>query len=355
MGLTPWYTNRREAKLAIDSAESARDNFLVDQAIAAATADIESQNLTDRRWYPWTGTRYYDWPTIIESDNYILELPTSKEVLTVSSLTAGGSAISLSDFFLEPDERDNRAGATQIHIDRDSSAALISGTAGAQRAIAIVGQFGSWSDERITTTLNEALDTSETQIDLNSGSSISVGDLIRVDSERMIVTEEAMTASGQTLQANIAASMAGQAVTVSVGAEFSVGEVILIDTERMLITAVSGNTLIVKRAVDGTTLAAHTSTTAISAVRTFTVERGAVGTTAATHSDDAVVYRHYPPDLIRLLTRAQVVYTRLQEGGGWGNSARAGDTDRRISQAGIEHLRNMVMSAHGPLPRAAAI
>ncbi len=353
MALTPWTCSREDVKSALDSAETARDNALIDDAIAAAT-DSVSDLTRGRHWYPWTGTRYLDWPNRTYAPSDTLRLPAMHEILSLTAFTAGGVTIAASDYFLEPNDADSRAGFTEIRIDKSSSAAFQSGDT-SQRAIVMTGTFGSWSDFRASTVLAEALDASETQIDVATGGGIGVGDLIAVDSERMIVTGRAMASAGQTTQGALTASVANIAVPVTSGLSFAVGETIAIDTERMLIVDIIGNALTVKRAVDGFPLASHTSGTAIYALRSLTVERGATGSTAATHSDTATVYRHHPPPLIRQLTRAEALYARLQEGAGWARQIGSGEGTRQVSESGIRALRERVKAAHRGGIRKAAV
>jgi hypothetical protein len=86
-----------------------------------------------------------------------------------------------------------------------------------RRAVKVVGLWGYY-DQRTTSTatLAEDLDTSETAVDVSSGTAFEVGQTIRVD------------------------------------------------TEQMYISAISTNTLTVTRAVNGTTAAAHSNGAAIS-------------------------------------------------------------------------------------------
>src|SRR5690606_1673515 len=117
----------------------------------------------------------------------------------------------------------------------------------------------------------------------------------RVDDERMIVVGKTMGDSGQQTTAALGASLKEQAVPVASGAGFHPGEVILLDAEKMRIEEVAGNTLVVTRAWDGSTLAAHNVGAAVYLPRTLEVTRGVLGTTAAAHSSGATVHRWDPP------------------------------------------------------------
>ena len=66
-----------------------------------------------------------------------------------------------------------------------------------------------------------------------------------------------------TATASAIASTTATSVTVSDGAEFSPGITILIDTEQLYVSAVSGTTLTVERGANGTTAATHGAAAAI--------------------------------------------------------------------------------------------
>src|SRR3546814_17747991 len=76
--------------------------------------------------------------------------------------------------------------------------------------------------------------------DLSDGTPlVGVGDLLLIDEERVTVTEKGFLDSLETITANIALGSAAS-ITVTDGTAFTVGEVILIDVERMLVTDLTG-------------------------------------------------------------------------------------------------------------------
>ncbi|KKK70550.1 hypothetical protein LCGC14_2922880, partial [marine sediment metagenome] len=123
-------------------------------------------------------------------------------------------------------------------------------------------------------------------------------------------------------------------------------EVITIDAERMLVTAVAGNVLTVKRAVDGTVLATHTDGADIYAPRTLTVARAQVGTTAATHLTAAAIVKNVPPGLISELCLAEVLYARAQEKGHFALTVGQGEAEREVSGKGIADVRKRAEEAY---------
>jgi hypothetical protein len=111
----------------------------------------------------------------------------------------------------------------------------------------------------------------------------------------MLVTDRAMTQAGTlTLSGTGVTTAFNSDNTLAVGGAgtLHVGETILIDAERMVVVDTSGSSYIVDRARDGSVLATHTAGATISALRLLTVMRGALGTTAATHTNTTAVSKY---------------------------------------------------------------
>lgn len=350
------YCTREDVKRALDSKNTARDDAQVDRAVVSARGDVES--LTHRRFYPWTGTRYVDWPNFSYARTYRLWLGPN-EVASVSALVSGGVTISSNDYFLRRSDDLDEAPYTHIEIDLASSAAF-SGGSTHQRSVAITGVFiGCPVDEVPAGALVGAISsTSATAVDVNNSAAVGIGNIIRVDTERMIVTDKVMLDTGVNIDAadSLTASVADVAITMSTTTRAPVkDEVILIDSERMLVVDVAGSVLTVKRAWDGSVLATHAGSADIYAPRTLTVQRGALGTTAATHLDTTAVNRFAPPSLVRSLNIAEALTTLLQEGSGYARTAGSGENEREVSGRGLKALREDVYTTHGRKARKAAI
>jgi hypothetical protein len=181
---------------------------------------------------------------------------------------------------------------------------------------------------------------------------IGVGDVLTIDSERMLAADRSMITSGQS-QIGAGCSTAlnnDDILTVTDGTQFFVNETILLDSERMLIVDIAGNTLIVNRAWDGTTLTTHTAAT-IYANRQLTVTRGDFGTMATTHADGATISVNTPPSMVRDLTRAEAVVQTLEETGGYTGSHGSGENKvKSIGQSLITELgisRDKVQGRYG--------
>ena len=136
------------------------------------------------------------------------------------------------------------------------------------------------------------------------------------------------------------------AITVDLGTKVKVNEVITIDAERMLVESIAGNILAVRRAVDGSVLASHLDNASVYVPRTLSVERAAVGTTAAEHLVDAVISKNVPPGLISELCLAETIYAMAQEKGHMALTVGQGEAVREISGRGIADVRKRADEAY---------
>jgi hypothetical protein len=345
---TGWYATRESVKRTLDSASTARNDVEVDRALTSATDSVST--LCHRVFNPVTATRYFDWPGRQFSRPWRLWLDYD-EVVSLTSLTAGGVAIAASDYFLEPVNLGPPFDRIEINL---ASASAFAPTTTYQRAIAATGVFGYRVDTAAAGTVAEVLDASETGVDVSDSSTIGVGSILLVDSERMIVTGRSMLTTAQTLQTPLTASNADVAVAVSTGSAYNVGEVILLDSERMLIVDIAANTLTVKRAYDGSVLATHAGST-IYAPRTLTVERGALGTTAASHLTAAPISLHVWPGLVNQLCIAEAVTELIQGGAGYARTIGSGEAVLEAVGKGLEDLRKRCFDAHGRVARMGAV
>jgi hypothetical protein len=164
----------------------------------------------------------------------------------------------------------------------------------------------------------------------------------------MLVTGRQQLSTGQTLGgAGLTNLNNATAVTVQNGAAFAPGEVILIDAEKMRVDDVAGNTLIVTRPWDGSTIAAHTVGATIYAPRTLVVARGALGTTVAAHADASAVTLWVPPGPVRQLCVAEALTDLLQGRSGYARTAGSGDNERETSGRGLKDLRDSAYAECG--------
>jgi hypothetical protein len=350
----PWYATREEVKSALDFRESARNAVALDRAISGASRAVDA--LCHRVFYPSIATRYFSWPDINSPSGWRLWLD-ENELVSATTITSGGEVLAAgTDYLLEPANSGPPYG--RLEINRASSNASFTTGSTPQRDIAITGTWcGCPLDSAPAGTLTAALSTTTgTFLSLSNSAPAGIGDLILIDSERMIVTGKAMIGTGQTVAApGIAAGSGDTVLPTSSSSTANVGEVILVDAERMLVVDVSGVNLIVRRAWDGTVLAAHSAGVTINAPRGYTVVRGALGTTAATHSNGAGATRHLVPSLVNQLAVAEAVAGFLQEAAGMARTSGGGNNEFEVAAKGLTGLRRQVYRAHGRKARVFAI
>lgn len=345
-----WYITREAVKRSLDAKETARNDVLVDRAIEAASRSVDG--LLRRTFAPTLATKYFDWPNEQYARAWRLWI-NQANLISVTTLSVAGSTVSASDYFLEP--ANSGPPYDRIEIDLASSAAFTSGSTH-QRAIEVTGLWGYTNDETTVGTIAEALDASETGVDVDGATAalVGVGSVVRVDSERMLVTGRTALTTGQTLQSDLTNQNNNVTVAVTTGSAFAVGETILLDAERMLIVDITGNNLSVKRGWDGTVVAAHSGST-IYGYRTLTVSRGALGSSAATHLTAAPILRWDVPGPVAELALAEAINNLEQAKAGYARTAGSGESEREVRLNGLEALRKSVIRSHGLNIRMGAI
>jgi hypothetical protein len=347
-----WYCTRESVKSAVDVRDSVRANAQIDRIIEDVSRGIE--NSTCRRvFHPRIMTQTWDWPDEDRPTPWRIWLGGKSELISVSAVSSGGVSIATSAVELYPTYGPPY---TRVELDRSTTASFTNaGTP--QDAISITGLYGGAAlDERAVGTIAEDLDTSETLIDVSDVSVIGVGSLLRCDTERMIVTGTRALDTGVNLAANIAATNATTAVTLSTTtAAPEPGEVVTIDTERMLVLDRISTTLTVQRAYDGTVLAAHTTPADIYVHRTLVVQRGVSGTTAATHTSGASLLRWYPPGPVEGLAVAESLNQLEQEKSAYARVIGSGEGQREARGAGLADKRCQVRKAYGRRVRMGAV
>lgn len=316
----PCYCTREEVLQALDVKRSAYSKIQVDRAICAGTDAVEA--LTQRKFYPFDTTRKWDWPNFQYSypwrvwlDQYELAAPATS--IVSGTFLPSPIVIPINNVIFHP--FNEGPPFTRIELRRDLNSAFGNNTT-PQLDIAITGTFGYWTRTRPAGSLAAPAGSGDLTITASDSVSIGVGDVVIIDSERMIVTDSRFVDTTISYSGLSQASAADNMVMVPDGTKFAEGEVIQIDAESMLILSILGNTLVVKRAFDGSILAAHTGST-IYARRLLSVLRGQLGTTAASHLNNAAIVVSDVPSLARQLAIAEAVVWLTQEPNAYGGAA----------------------------------
>lgn len=310
MATLPSYASAEAVAEAFDVATTATQTARLLRLTQTASRTVD--RALNRRFYPRTGTSAW---RVRPRSGPTVWFP--EEVLALTSADFDGSTVT--GYVLEP----RHAGPPYDHFD------LTDATTGAGEVITLTGRFGYCEDTATAGTLASSPDADDTTITVSDASLIGLGDLLLIDSERMVVTARALTDTTANTSGALTASSAETTVPVNTGSLVKVGETITIDSERMRVIDISGNNLSVRRAVDGSVLATHANPSDVYASRLLTVERAAVGTTGASHTSSTVIYRHVPPPLITELTIAEAQVLYGQESAGWSTSGNENATTRR--------------------------
>jgi hypothetical protein len=349
---TPVYCTRSQVRNAQDVRDTALRNAMVDDSIQSAARSIEGA--LNRKFYPQDGTRYKDWPERSYPTPWRIWLDADELAGQPTAVTAGGVAIPIGNIFAEP--ANLGPPFTRIEVNRGTSSAFSSSTT-PQRAIAITGPFGFSADTDPAGSLAAAItDTTGTSVTVSDSSKVDAGNIIYADTERMLVTDTALVTSTQTQQGSgcSTTSASDNLLTVTDGTKFSVGETVTLDGESMFVYQIAGNILTVKRAWNGSVLATHSGAT-IFVPRLLTVQRGALGSTAATHLISAAVKTHRWPALVNELAVAEAVNAILQKTSGYARTVGEGDNLRNASGAGLNDIRMRTMAAYGRKSRSRVI
>ena len=308
------YTTVTAVKADVGLAGPDLDSLIL-RNIKAATQHIE--NILGRRFIPETATKLYRWPSQNGRGGYVLKFP-DDDLLAVTLLQAKAqdttpTTIVAADYFKEPA---NGPPYGSIEIDLSSSAAFEPGDT-PQRSISVEGRWAYCEDTEAAGALVEADDGSETALDVSDSSLIDVGNTILIGTEAMFVSAKGLLDVGTNTNAALTQDKAGTTVAVVDGTKVKAGEIITVESERMLVESVSGNSLAVKRAYDGSVLASHLTNQDIYAPRTLTVVRAVNGTTAAAHLDAAAIVKYAPPGDIEEYCRARAIAQHEQGKSGW--------------------------------------
>lgn len=333
----PWYATDVQVARAPDFKETARNQTEIRRAVDAASRTVDGD--LQRRFYPEVATREFTrigWNA--RSCRPILFLD-RHELVALDTLTVDGTAVDAANLVLRPQdgppfsriEFTDNAGVKARAVD-----VQITGTWGYDDRTASAGELAAAVDDTATTT-----------VDVTDSAAVGTGDLLNIEAERVLVTDRTMLDTDQDLAADLTASVADTTVTVADGTGYSVGEVLLLDSERMLVVDIAGNELTVRRAWDGSVLAAHIAPADILALRRLTVERGVLGTTAATHAQGTAVTGQVYPGPVMAYTVALALQELLGESSGYGRGVAVSGSETQIGGRGLDQIRNDAQRSHG--------
>lgn len=371
----PGYSNRYEAQRSLDFPPGVDVNARIDRATISAAENIDGQ--LKRVFFPSDDTRYFDWPNQGGTGGGQYANPwnlrlNDNDLVCLATLVAGGVTITLDQVFMM--EWSNPVKGIPcfpgISLDRSTSATFGGNAQTPQYSIAAGATWGYGADADLAGTLAASVGSGDATVTVSDGSTAGPGDLIVLGygrgtapfpssaphagairpylGERVLITDVSAVASGLT---QVAAGVTtaednDQALQWTGTGALNAGEVILLDQEQMLVEQVVNGVAAVRRAYGGTTLAEH-SGAVIYAYRQFSVLRAQLGTTAASYSSGANVYRHRVPQLVRDLSIAEVENQLLQEGSGYARTVGSGESAHPAPGAGLADKWDEAKTRHG--------
>ena len=348
------YCNRTDAQRSVDLKDGLDANAALDRALMSAADVIDGE--LHRVFYPSDDTRFFDWPNAGGSGGGQYAEPwrlwtNENDMVALTSLVTGGTTIPLNQVFLEPvnNPQKGRPFYTYLELDRSSTAAFGGNSQTPQHAIQVTGTWGYGADADLAGTLAVSVASGDTTVTTSDGSRMGPGDLMILGygrgtapyptkagyagsiapylGERILVTDVATVATGLTQSGGgvTTISSSDQALTWTGTGSLNAGEVIVLDQEDMLVEQVVAGIATVRRAWNGTTLAAHSGAT-VYAFRQLSVIRAQLGTTAAAYSSGANVWKHRVPPLIHDLAIAEAANQVMQEGSGYARTVGSGES-----------------------------
>ena len=296
------------------------------------SASDHADFITRRRYHPEVGatlTTSYPNQTYFDGPEWF----TDRDWLTIDSVTIGGVTVPPSDYVSSPiddgppwDTITLRDTSTHSWGDGDSE----------PDSIVITGTSGVTSDTRTAGELGGTITGTDTTLIGSDPTAIDVGSLIAIDDEWLTIIDRDWLDSGDTITADLDTSSR----QLETAATLLVGERIRVGFEEMMVTAISGTTVMVDRAVGGTTPAAHLNGTGIDRWNSYTASRGAAGSTAAAHTIAAPITKWVPPALLAEYVLANVLTALGQHASGYNRTVGSGDQQREASGKGLAATRS---------------
>lgn len=246
-------------------------------------------------------------------------------LLAVTELVVDDETITSTQYLLYPLERRWPNGPyTRLAVHPDATE--ISYWPLERAILEIAGRWGLYEE---THTTGAAVGTggitdSATSLLVTDGGVLSPGMHLLIGSEQLLV-EATASPTDSTTDTSEALDTSEEELDVVSAAALNIGEVIRVNFEQMKILDKSGNTLLVARGWNGTARVTHLTAQDVYVYRTYTVQRGVNGTTAAAHNAAAAISRYLPPaDVKNLAVQMSALKLKLAE---TGYSGKAGNLE----------------------------
>jgi hypothetical protein len=225
-------------------------------------------------------------------------------LLAVTSIVDDGDTLVTADYLLYPRNKWWENGPyTRIRIDPDAT--TLNAWTWEEDIVVITGRWGLYEESANTgaTVQDDPLTNSATSLLVDDGSKIRPGLVLLVETEQLFVEATSSTVTDSTADTAEAVDNSEEAIDTSDGTKVNIGEIIKIDNEKMLVLDIQSNTIVVERGWGGTTRATHNTSVNINVYRTFTIKRGVNGTTAAEHVQTTAISKYIPPWEVKYLCK----------------------------------------------------
>jgi hypothetical protein len=341
--ILPPYCTREQVKAAADIASTSLNNPAIDRLSLSGSRSIDEMCL--RRFYPWTGTRDFDWPDDIQGNSYRLWL-NEWELVSLSTLVSGGITYGSTDLVLYPN---GGPPYSRVEMELDGRSSFGGGSSW-QNAVSVTGTYGYTDIKQACTVTTQSMLAGDTTVTVDDSGiwGVGVGDVITIGTERMIVLDKYYVDSGLTVSTTaLTDSTADLIVNVAGAGTLRSTESILIGAEVMTVTNVLPGFVVVARAQDGSPLLPHAIGDHIYVPRQLKLSRGALGTTAAAHATDSIVSRQVWPALVNQLAIAEVLVALNTETAGYARTGTSPSTGTGATMSTIGDLRKRVCDAYG--------
>jgi len=219
-------------------------------------------------------------------------------ILAVTSIVDDLITLGSTEYLLYPRNRLWRNGP-YVRIKIDPDATSLYNWSLEDDIIVITGKFGLYEESIVTGATVASQTDSSTSLVVDDAHGITPGAVLLIESEQESV-DAVGAATDSTANTSTAMDLDDEQVTLTDGTKVKIGEVIRINFEQMKVIDISGNDILVQRGWNKTMRVAHLTAQDVYIYRTFTVTRGANGTSAAAHTNKAISRYVVPADILSL-------------------------------------------------------
>lgn len=229
-----------------------------------------------------------------------------KGLLSVTSIVDDGNTLTTADYMLMPNQR-HWANGPYSWLEVDEDATNLSAWNSDADGVVITGEWGLYdlSEDTGANVGTGGQTDSATSLLATDGSKLSPGLVAAIESEQQLITA---TGSPTDSTANLGAAITDEHdvfLTLDDASLVNPGEIIRVDLEQMKVLDTNESTeqIYVVRGWNKSLQTTHSNAADVYVYRTFTVERGINGTTAAAHSAAVDIYQQMIPADVNQLCR----------------------------------------------------